>query len=173
MKLLPVLVSYRCPLWLNLTPCGENGAAERRLRGSTCQRRSRTEAAQSLRPLRCTSGEGEMIVSSAATRKDRPMNGIRLVVAAVVALALPAVAVGGANPVPQQFCQVQFVAGGPLYDGVGVTVRTPRGSSMTVCRVTVAPPPETIVMTFQDTNGDVIVITRSGAAIVVFRSSFT
>jgi hypothetical protein len=100
------------------------------------------------------------------------MNGIRLVVAAVAALALPAVAVGGASPVPQQFCQVQFVSNGPLYDGVGITVRTPRGSSMVVCRVRVPPPPETIVMTFPDTNGDVVVITRSGAAIAVFRSSF-
>ena len=98
------------------------------------------------------------------------MNGIRLVVAAVVALALPAVASGGATPVPQQFCQVQFVAGGPLNDGVGMTVRTPRGATMIVCRVKVPPPPETIVMTFPDTNGDVVVITRSGAAIAIFRS---
>ena len=98
------------------------------------------------------------------------MNGIRLVVAAMAALALPSVAVGGANPVPQQFCQIRFVEGGPLYDGVGMTVRTPRGSTMIVCRVRVIPPPETIVMTFPDTNGDVVVITRSGAAIAVFRS---
>jgi hypothetical protein len=112
-----------------------------------------------------------MIVSSAATRKDLPMNGIRLVLATVAALALPGVAVGGANPVPQQFCQVQFVANGPLFDGIGITVRTPRGSTMIVCRVKVPPPPETIVMTFPGTNGDVIVITRSGAAIAVFRSS--
>jgi len=99
------------------------------------------------------------------------MNEIRLVVAAVAALALPAVAVAGASPVPQQFCQVQFVAGGPLYDGVGITVRTPSGSSIIGCRVKVPPPPETIVMTFPGPNGDVVVIARSGAAIVVFRSS--
>jgi hypothetical protein len=98
------------------------------------------------------------------------MNGIRLVLATVAALALPGVAVGGANPVPQQFCQVRFVESGPLYDGVGITVRTPGGSTMIVCRVKVPPPPETIVMTFPDTHGDVVVITRSGAAIAVFRS---
>jgi hypothetical protein len=97
------------------------------------------------------------------------MNGIRLVVAAVAALALPAVTVAGTSPVPQQFCQVQFVAGGPLYDGVGITVRTPSGNSIMACRVKVPPPPETIVMTSPGTNGDVVVITRSGAAIVVFR----
>jgi hypothetical protein len=34
----------------------------------------------------------------------------------------------------------------------------------------VPPPPETVVMTFPDTNGDVVVVTRSGAAIVVFRN---
>lgn len=98
------------------------------------------------------------------------MNGIRLLLAAVAALALPGAALGGANPVPQQFCQVQFVAGGPLYAGVGMTVQTPRGATMIVCRVSVLPPPATIVMTFPDTNGDVVVITRSGAAIAVFRS---
>lgn len=98
------------------------------------------------------------------------MKGIRLVLAAVAALALPGVALGGANPVPQQFCQVRFVEGGPLYDGVGMTVQTPRGSTMVVCRVRALPPPETIVMTFPDTNGDVVVITRSGAAIAIFRS---
>jgi hypothetical protein len=100
------------------------------------------------------------------------MNGIRLIVAAASALALPAVAVAGASPVPQQFCQVQLVAGGPLYDGVGITVRTPSGSSIIACRVKVPPPPATIVMTYPGTNGDVVVITRSGAAIVIFRSSF-
>jgi hypothetical protein len=98
------------------------------------------------------------------------MNGIRLVLATVAALALPGVAVGSVNPVPQQFCQVRFVESGPVYDGIGITVRTPRGSTMIVCRVKVPPPPETIVMTFPDTHGDVVVITRSGAAIVVFRS---
>ncbi len=100
------------------------------------------------------------------------MNGIRLLLAAVAALALPAVAVAGATPVPQQFCQVQFVASGPLYDGVGITVRTPRGSSMIVCRVKVPPPPETILITFPGANGDVVVVTRSGTAIAVFHSSF-
>jgi hypothetical protein len=104
-------------------------------------------------------------------KKGSAMNGIRLVLATVSALALPGVALGGANPAPQQFCQIRLVEGGPLYDGVGITVRTPRGSTMIVCRVSVLPPPETIVMTFPDTNGDVVVITRSGAAIAVFRSS--
>jgi hypothetical protein len=97
------------------------------------------------------------------------MNGIRLALAAVAALALPAVAVAGASPVPQQFCQVQFVASGPVYDGVGITVRTPSGHGIVACRVKVPPPPETIVMTTPGVNGDVVVITRSGAAIVVFR----
>jgi hypothetical protein len=100
------------------------------------------------------------------------MKGIRLVVSAVAAFALPAVAVAGASPVPQQFCQVQFVVGGPLYDGVGITVQTPSGSSLVACRVKAPPPPETIVMTIPGANGDIVVITRSGAAIVVFRSSF-
>jgi hypothetical protein len=99
------------------------------------------------------------------------MNRIRLVVTAVAALALPAVAVAGASPVPQQFCQVQFVENGPLFGGVGMTVRTPSGNNMAACRVRVPPPPETIVMTLSGRNGDVVVITRSGAAIVVFRSS--
>jgi hypothetical protein len=96
------------------------------------------------------------------------VKGIPLLAAAVAALAVPAVASAGANPVPHQFCQVQFVAGGPLYDGVGISVRTPSGKSLVLCRVTVPPPPETIVMTFPDTNGDIVVITQSGAAIVVF-----
>jgi hypothetical protein len=99
------------------------------------------------------------------------MNGILLVVSAVTALALPAVAVAGATPVPRQFCQVQFVESGPLFDGVGMAVSTPSGYSIAACRVKVPPPPETIVMTFPSKDGDVVVITRSGAAIVVFRSS--
>ena len=48
------------------------------------------------------------------------MKGIRLVVSAVTALALPAVAVAGASPAPQQFCQVRFTESGPLFDGVGI-----------------------------------------------------
>ncbi|MDX6508214.1 MAG: hypothetical protein QOG06_2858 [Gaiellaceae bacterium] len=95
------------------------------------------------------------------------MNGIRAAIAAAAALALPGVAVAGANPVPHQFCQVQFVAGGPLYDGIGITVGGPHGA-MSVCRVRVPPPPATIVMKFPDANGDTVVITRSGVAIAVF-----
>jgi hypothetical protein len=99
------------------------------------------------------------------------MKGIRLVVSAVAALALPAVAVAGASPAPQQFCQVRFVENGPLFDGVGMTVRMPSGNSIVACRVRVPPPPETVVTTFPGQNGDVVVITRSGVAIVIFRSS--
>jgi hypothetical protein len=85
---------------------------------------------------------------------------------AALALALPGVA--GAQPTPHQFCQVQFVAGGPLYGGVGMTVTTPAGNSLSVCRVAVTPPPETIVTTFSAGHGGIVVVTRSGAAIVVF-----
>ena len=99
------------------------------------------------------------------------MKGIRLVVSAVTALALPAVAVAGASPAPQQFCQVRFTESGPLFDGVGMTVRTPSGNSIVACRVRVPPPPETVVTTVPGRNGDVVVITRSGVAIVMFRSS--
>ena len=99
------------------------------------------------------------------------MKGIRLVVTAVSALALPAVAVAGASPVPQQFCQVQFVENGPLINGVGITVRTASGNSITACRVNVPPPSETVVTTLPGRSGDIVVITRSGAAIVVFRTS--
>ena len=99
------------------------------------------------------------------------MKGIRLVVSAVAAFALPAVAVAGASPAPQQFCQVRFVESGPLFDGVGMTVRTPSGNNIVACRVRVPPPPETVVTTFPGRNGDVVVITRSGVAIVIFRSS--
>jgi len=87
---------------------------------------------------------------------------------AVLALALPGLAVASAHPTPQQFCQVQFVPGGPLYSGVGVSVTTPSNNNLSVCRVMVPPPPETIVMTFPATRGDTVVITRSGAAIAVF-----
>jgi hypothetical protein len=86
---------------------------------------------------------------------------------AALALALPGVAAAGANPTPQQFCQVQFVAGGPLYTGVGISVTTAAGQSLSVCRVAVPPPPETIVTTFP-AHGGTVVLTRSGAAIVVF-----
>lgn len=86
---------------------------------------------------------------------------------AALALALPGVAAAGAHPTPEQFCQVQFVSGGPLYNGVGISVTTPAGNSLSVCRVAVPPPPETIVMTFP-THGGTVVLTRSGAAIVVF-----
>jgi hypothetical protein len=98
------------------------------------------------------------------------MKRIRMVVVALAALALPGVAAAGTNPASQQFCQVQFVSGGPLYGGVGVRVATPGGNSLTVCRVRVPPPPETIVTTFPGTHGDIVVITRSGAAVVVFHS---
>jgi hypothetical protein len=87
---------------------------------------------------------------------------------AALALALPGVAVAGAHPTPQQFCQVQFVAGGPLYSGVGTSVTIPAGNSLSVCRVAVPPPAETIVTTFPGTHGGIVVLTRSGAAIVVF-----
>src|SRR5436190_11740614 len=86
---------------------------------------------------------------------------------AALALALPGVAAAGAQPTPHQFCQVQFVSGGPLYTGVGISVTTPTGQSLNICRVGVPPPPETIVMTFPATHGDIVVLTRSGAAIVV------
>jgi hypothetical protein len=62
---------------------------------------------------------------------------------------------------------VQFVSGGPLYTGVGISVTTPTSNSLSVCRVAVTPPPETIVTTFP-AHGGTVVLTRSGAAIVVF-----
>jgi len=52
-----------------------------------------------------------------------------------------------------------------------MTVRTPSGNNIVACRVRVPPPPETVVTTFPGRNGDVVVITRSGVAIVIFRSS--
>lgn len=94
---------------------------------------------------------------------------IKLAVA-LAALALPGVASAGAAPSPQQFCQVQFVSGGPLYSGVGVSVQTASGATMIVCRVHVPPPAETVVQTFPDSRGDIVVITRSGAAVVVLRT---
>ena len=99
------------------------------------------------------------------------MKGIRLVVTAVAALALPAVAVAGASPVPQQFCQVRFEENGPLFDGVGMTVRTPSGNSIVACRVRVAAAAGDGCDDLPGRNGDVVVITRSGVAIVIFRSS--
>jgi hypothetical protein len=99
------------------------------------------------------------------------MKGIPLVVTAVAALALPAIAVAGASPVPRQLCQVRFEENGPLFDGVGMTVRTPSGNNIVACRVRVPPPPGTVVTTLPGRNGDVLVITRSGVAIVIFRSS--
>jgi hypothetical protein len=93
--------------------------------------------------------------------------GVPASIAALV-LALPGIAAAAAHPAPQQLCQVQFAAGGPLYTGVGITVTTPAGNSTSVCRVKVSPPPETIVMTFPDTHWDTVVITRGGWAIVVF-----
>jgi hypothetical protein len=86
---------------------------------------------------------------------------------AALALALPGVAAASAHPTPQQFCQVQFVSGGPLYTGVGMSVTTPSGNRLSVCRVAVPPPPETIVTTFP-AHGGTVVLTQSGAAIVVF-----
>jgi hypothetical protein len=86
---------------------------------------------------------------------------------AALALALPGVAAASAHPAPQQFCQVQFVSGGPLYTGVGISVTTPAGNSLSVCRVAVPPPAETIVTTFP-ANAGTVVVTRSGASIVVF-----
>jgi hypothetical protein len=98
------------------------------------------------------------------------MKRLVLLAVAVAAIVVPAAAAAdGAVVVPQRFCQVQFVDGGPLYSGIGVTVATPSGYSMIVCRVSIPPPPETVVMTFPDTNGDVVIVTRSGVAIVVFR----
>jgi hypothetical protein len=86
---------------------------------------------------------------------------------AALALALPGFAAASAHLTPQHFCQVQFVSGGPLYNGVGISVTTPSGNSLSVCRVAVPPPPETIVTRFP-AHGGTVVITRSGAAIVVF-----
>jgi hypothetical protein len=106
--------------------------------------------------------------SLASQRKDVAVKMPSVVAAVVGALALAGVA--DAAPVPQQFCQVQFVAGGPVYAGIGVSVQTPSGGTMTACRVRVPPPPQTIVMTFPDSNGDTVVITRGGTAIVIFRS---
>jgi hypothetical protein len=89
---------------------------------------------------------------------------------ALAALALPGVASAGAPSGPHQFCQVQFVSGGPLYSGVGVSVQSAAGATMTVCHVHVTPPADTVVQTFPGSRGDVVVITRSGAAVVVFRT---
>ena len=86
---------------------------------------------------------------------------------AALALALPGVAAAGAQSTHQQFCQVQFVAGGPVYTGVGTSVVTPSGNHLSVCRVAVPPPPETIVTKFADSHG-IVVVTRSGVAIIVF-----
>jgi len=63
---------------------------------------------------------------------------------------------------------VQFVAGGPVYDGVGMSVTRSASNTLRVCHVMVPPPPETIVTRFPAHEG-IVVITRSGAAIVVFR----
>jgi hypothetical protein len=98
------------------------------------------------------------------------MRKLFLLTAVGAALAVPAAAAaGGAVVTPERFCEVQFVEAGPLFDGIGVGVVTPSGSSMIVCRVSVPPPSETVVTNFPDTNGDMVVMTRSGVAIVVFR----
>ena len=97
------------------------------------------------------------------------MKWIGTIVVATAAIALSGgSAAAGTTPAPQQFCQVQFVSGGPLYAGVGIRVVTPAGNSLTVCRVRVAPPPETIVSTFPGSHGDIFVMTQSGMALVVF-----
>ena len=96
------------------------------------------------------------------------MKAIPIVIAAAAALGVPGLAAAGANPSPQQFCQVQFESGGSLYSGVGTTVTTASGNSLSVCRVSVPPPPETVVTTFPAANGDVVVVTRAGTAVVVF-----
>jgi hypothetical protein len=94
----------------------------------------------------------------------------RYVPFAAAAAALAAAGVAYGAPTPRQFCQVQFDVGGPLYSGTGVSVSTLSGRSLSICRVRVTPPPETVVTTFPDSRGDIIVITRSGAAIIVFRT---
>ena len=63
----------------------------------------------------------------------------RLVVAAamVVAALFPALALADADVAPNRFCSVQLVEGGPIYDGVGVTVATPSGQTVVQCRARV------------------------------------
>ena len=63
----------------------------------------------------------------------------RLVVAAamVVAVLFPASALAGADVEPNRFCSMQLVEGGPIYDGVGVTLATPSGQTMFQCRARV------------------------------------
>jgi hypothetical protein len=90
--------------------------------------------------------------------------------ATAASLVATGVAQGAAAPVPQQFCQVQFVAGGAVYAGSGMSVTSSSGRTLNLCRVTVTPPPETVVTTFPDTRGNIVIVTRSGAAVVVFHS---
>jgi len=93
----------------------------------------------------------------------------------VIAAAAAAFGTAGAGQAavsgPHGFCQVRFVDGGPLYSGTGTTVQTPSGERLSVCRVRVAPPAETVVTSFPGSGGSVVVVTRSGAAIVVFHTS--
>jgi hypothetical protein len=93
-----------------------------------------------------------------------------LLAAVLVSMApLAATSAGATDVVPNRFCSVRFIDGGPTYDGIGITVKTTSGFQMVACRVDVPPPPETVVLTFPDTKGDVVVITRSGSAVLVFR----
>jgi hypothetical protein len=91
---------------------------------------------------------------------------MKILLASLVAAAL--VFAAGANAGnPNRFCQAQFTSGGPLYDGSGVTVTAPDGSSLTVCRVSVDPPAGTTVTLFP-AGGGVVVMTASGRAVLVF-----
>ncbi len=93
-----------------------------------------------------------------------------LLTAVLVCIALLAARPAGATDVvPNRYCEATFVDGGPFYPGIGITVETTSGFQMIVCRVDVPPPLETVVMTFPDTKGDVVVVTRSGQAVLVFR----
>jgi hypothetical protein len=72
------------------------------------------------------------------------------------------------NNVQSGTCTVTFADLGTS-SGSGTVVTTPSGQIIFVCRLSVEnPPANTVVQTFPGTTGNIVVVTVSGRAIVVF-----
>jgi hypothetical protein len=103
-----------------------------------------------------------------------------IVITALAALAAPTAAMAdGTTVMPNRFCLLTVAYPGlpgeewVTYPGVGLSLITPVGYTLLVCRAAVAEPAETIAFSFSNSvtgaHTGSLVVTKSGVAILIAR----
>jgi hypothetical protein len=89
----------------------------------------------------------------------------------LLGVASSADASSGATTVHRGTCTVELSGYGAV-DGRGTLVTTASGQTVFLCNLDLSsPPPNTVVETFPGTGGNVLVVSISGQAVVVFTPS--